>query len=149
MVKDEKKHQKKLMRKRQKDKVRRQHLAAQPVADRRIIQAHDLNVGKEAEYIIRRAQERDGRIISLGELVLFSTQTGDAWVLDGEDELALCLCRDGVRQPFNITDTPAKFCIEWQCNFKIVGDAFCLINEYAEIRTILGYPTNEIQNALI
>jgi hypothetical protein len=29
-------------------------------------------------YIQRRAADRDGRIVTIGQLVLFSTETGDA-----------------------------------------------------------------------
>ncbi len=110
--------------------------------------AHELNVSQEADYIIQRAREHDSRVVSLGDLVLFSTATGDAWLLDKEDELALCLCRDGVKQPFKIIDTPSNFSIQWQNNFKLDGETFTLIDEIGNVRTIIGYPVEAIQNAL-
>lgn len=148
MAANENRRQKMLMKKRQKDKERKQKAAAQSAMQRRIVPAHELNVNEEANYIIGRAQEHDSRVVSLGDLVLFSTQIGDAWLLDKEDELALCLCIEGVKQPFKIIDTAANFSIQWQFNFKIVGEAFCLIDEYADIRTIIGYPTEAIRKAL-
>ena len=36
--------------------------------------------GNEVRYIQRRAAEYDGRIVTIGQLVLFSTETGDARV---------------------------------------------------------------------
>jgi hypothetical protein len=46
-------------------------------------------------YIQRRAADHDGRIVTLGQLILFSTKTGDAWLLDPADRLAARLARDG------------------------------------------------------
>jgi hypothetical protein len=60
----------------------------------------------------------------VGSLVLFSTATRDAWLLDAEDDLALCVCRDGVPQPVQIVDTPDQFGIHWTACFQIDGDAF-------------------------
>src|SRR5215831_14306986 len=36
-----------------------------------------------------------GRIVTIGQLLLFSTETGDAWLLDPADRLAARLARDG------------------------------------------------------
>jgi hypothetical protein len=40
-----------------------------------------INIRSEVEYIVRRAAERDARVVTLGTLVFFSTETGDAWML--------------------------------------------------------------------
>jgi hypothetical protein len=50
-------------------------------------------------------------------LVFFSTATGNAWVLDAEDNLALPLAAAGTRLPFAITETPERFAIEWAGTF--------------------------------
>ena len=50
-----------------------------------------MNIIKEIKYIIKRGLTNDARKVQLGDLVLFSTQTGDAWLLDTEDTLAICL----------------------------------------------------------
>ncbi len=42
----------------------------------------------EVRYIQRRAADHDRRIVTIGQLVLFSTETGDAWLLDRTDFLA-------------------------------------------------------------
>ena len=36
----------------------------------------------EVRYIQRSAADHDGRVVTVGQLVLFSTETGDAWLLD-------------------------------------------------------------------
>jgi hypothetical protein len=50
----------------------------------------------EVRYIQRRAAGHDGRVVTIGQLFLFSTETGDAWLLDPADQLAAQLARDGV-----------------------------------------------------
>jgi hypothetical protein len=41
------------------------------------------------------AAEHAGRMIGIGPLVFFSTQTGDAWILDPAGQLATRLAVDG------------------------------------------------------
>jgi hypothetical protein len=55
----------------------------------------DFRLAEEIDYIQDRAAERDGRLVTVGPLVLFSTETGDAWLLDPADHLAARVARDG------------------------------------------------------
>jgi len=84
----------------------------------------------------------DARVVSLQPLVLFSTATGDAWMLDAEDSLALPLAAEGTRLPFVITETPERFAIEW------AGELMIFADNAGRLRTIIGYPTREIAAAL-
>ena len=52
---------------------------------------------REVDYIVERAARCDPRFVTLGQLLFFSTDTGDAWMLDPEDHLALCLAKAGSR----------------------------------------------------
>ena len=70
-------------------------------------------------------------MVTVGQLILFSTQTGDAWLLDKEDGLAAPLTRDGEREPVHIEETDANFTIEWKGHYRIEGDAFI----YADRKT--------------
>lgn len=65
----------------------------------------------KARYIQRRAAERDGRIVSIGQLLLFSTQTGDAWILDPSEQLATPIARDGDPLPVHNEDTDTNFAV--------------------------------------
>jgi hypothetical protein len=49
----------------------------------------------EVHYIQRRAAEQDSRVVTLPLWLLFSTQTGDAWLLEPGDHLAVPLARQG------------------------------------------------------
>src|SRR3954468_12572673 len=68
----------------------------------------------EVRYIQQRAAVHDGRLVTLGQLILFSTETGDAWLLDTEDRLATRIAQDGVPLPIHIEDTDTSFSVEWK-----------------------------------
>ena len=102
----------------------------------------------EAEYIGARAMAEDARVVSLPPLVFFSTTTGDAWMLDAEDSLALQLVAAKTRLPVAITETPERFAIEWPGTFRIEGDAMIFTAKAGRVRTIVGYPTEQIVEAL-
>jgi hypothetical protein len=119
-----------------------------PRERRQILDQPQISIAGEAGYIIKQAEERDTRIVSLGPLVFFSTETGDAWVLDPLDNLALCLARDGERQPFDITETASQFAIDWQANYQIDGEQFVVFERSGQIRSISGYPVRELKQVI-
>jgi hypothetical protein len=97
------------------------------------------------QYIQRRAADYDGRIVTIGPLVLFSTETGDAWVLDPAGHLATPVAREGEFLPVQIEDTGTSFTIGWTGRYRIDGDAFVYVDKDSRtVRTILGYPTRLI-----
>lgn len=114
----------------------------------REVRREEVSIGAEADYIVARAMAEDARIVSLPPLVFFSTTTGDAWVLDAEDSLALPLAAVGTRLPFAITETPERFAIEWAGTFRIEGELMTFADNAGRLRTIIGYPTREIAAAL-
>lgn len=107
-----------------------------------------IDIHKEIAYIIGRAQEGDARVVKYGTLAFFSTQTRDAWMLDLEDDFALCLARDGVAQPVQIIDTPEQFGIDWDRKFQIENDLFITVDRSGKVTTIAGYPVANILNFL-
>ncbi len=112
----------------------------------RLLRKEQISMNGEADYIIKRAQLFESRVVLINGLIFFSTQTGDAWILDPEDHLALCLARDGERQAFSILETPMKFQVAWEAQYEIDGDAFILVMKDGGIRTILDYPVREIED---
>ncbi len=114
----------------------------------REVQWDKVSIAGEADYIVARARAEDARVVSLGPLVFFSTETGDAWVLDAEDNLALQLAAARTRLPFAITETRERFAIEWPGTFRIEGDLMTVADKAGGLRTIIGYPTREIAAAL-
>jgi hypothetical protein len=112
---------------------------------KRQIAGKDFHLADEILYIQRRAALHDGRMVTVGSLAFFSTDTGDAWVLDPEDHLASRLARDGDPEEIYFEETETSFAIGWKGKYQIDGDAFVYIdNDSRRIVTILGYPTRQL-----
>ena len=92
--------------------------------------------------IQHRATEHDARIVAIGPLVLFSTDTGDAWILDPADQLAARLAYNGDPIPLYIEETNTNYCIGWQGRYRIDADVFVYQdNQSRRLSSIIGYPT--------
>src|SRR5271163_131178 len=55
---------------------------------RQIVEGASFRLADEVRHIQRRAADHNGCIVTIGQLVLFATETGDAWLLDRSDLLA-------------------------------------------------------------
>jgi hypothetical protein len=114
-------------------------------AGKKHINGKNFLLAEEVEYIRTRAAEYDGRLVTVGPLVLFSTETGDAWLLDPADHLAARVARDGDPEHVHFEETDSNFAIGWKGNYRIEHDAFVFVDrETARITTILGYPTRRL-----
>ena len=112
---------------------------------RRQIEAKDFQLADEIRYIQRRAAEHDRRCVTVGSLALFSTDTGDAWLLDPKDHLAARLARDGDPEEVYFEETDTRFAIGWKGKYRVDGDAFVYIdNDSGRVVTIHGYPIRRI-----
>ena len=99
----------------------------------------------EVRYIQRRAAHYDSRIVRIGPLLLFSTETGDAWMLDPSDQLATPIAREGEILPVHIEDTATNFAVAWWGTYRIDGALFVYREkDSGNTRTIFGYPTDRI-----
>ena len=109
------------------------------------IEGKQFRLAQEIKSIQRRAAAYDARFVTVGPLVFFSTETGDAWMLDPSDQLAARLARDGDPEPIEFQETDTDFAIGWKGNYHIEGRVFIYADrEAARIITILGYPTAKI-----
>src|ERR1700746_3581527 len=110
-----------------------------------IIGGRDFRLADEVRSIQRQAANQHGRIVTVGQLILFSTETGDAWLIDPADRLAARLARDGESKPIHIEETDTTFAIGWKGRYRIEGPAFVYAdNDSGRVTTILGYPTDQL-----
>jgi len=72
------------------------------------MEGKDFRLAKEIKYIQHQAAKHDGRFVTIGPLVFFSTETGDAWMLDPSCQLAARLARDGDPEPIDFEETDAN-----------------------------------------
>ena len=83
--------------------------------------------------------------MSIGELVLFSSESGDAWMLDPSAYLAVRLASDGHPEPIHIEDTETTFTVAWTGEYGITGSAFLYTDrDSRRVTTMFGYPTQKL-----
>src|SRR5262252_1918188 len=90
---------------------------------KRMVDGKSFRLADEVRYIQRRAAEHDERVVIFGQIVAFSTASGDAWLLDTSDHLAARLARDGDPEPIEIEDTETTFSIGWKGQYRVEGAA--------------------------
>lgn len=56
--------------------------------------------------------------------VLFSTGIGDAWLLEPDEHLAMCLVWQGKRQPVALHDELDRIEVECDGEYELLGDFF-------------------------
>jgi hypothetical protein len=106
---------------------------------KRIVEGKSFRLADEVRYIQKRAADYDGRIVTIGQLILFSTETGDAWLLDPSDRLAARLAREGESEPIHIEETDTTFAIAWKGRYRIDGPAFVYSDhDTGRVTAILG-----------
>jgi hypothetical protein len=104
-----------------------------------------LHLAKEVRSIQHRAAEHSGRIVSIGPLVFFSTDTGDAWMLEPAEHLAARLAVGGDPLPVDIEETKTNFIVGWQGRYRFDGDTFIYEdNQSRRLTAIRGYPVRQL-----
>ncbi len=107
-----------------------------------MVEGKGFRLADEIGYIQEKAADHDGRIVTIRPLILFSTDTGDAWLLNVTGHLAARLARDGDPEPIRLEETDISFAIEWNGHYRIEGPAFVYAaRDTGRVTTILGYPT--------
>ena len=113
-----------------------------------MVDGKGFRLAEEIRYIQDKAADHDGRMVTIGPLILFSTDTGDAWLLDVTDCLAARVARDGDPEPIHLEETDTSFAIEWKGRYRIEGPTFIYADRNTgRVSAILGYPTQKIAHA--
>lgn len=129
-----------------------------------VVQCNERNKGADQMRAIRAeckaviAAELRGEVMSVmtpdgiacPPFVLFSTGIGDAWLLEPDEGLAMCLVWQGASQPIKVRDDPAQLEVEWDCMYELLGDFFNVESKHPVIgtRAIGGYPLEGVRKLL-
>ena len=125
------------------DDVNRKKLKGKPGTQ--AVVGKDFRLAKAIKAIQGRAAEHDGRFVTIGPLVFFSTATGDAWMLDPSEQLAARLARSGDPEPIDFRETDTNYTIGWKGTYRIDGRAFVHTDRKSgRVTAITGYPTDKI-----
>jgi hypothetical protein len=108
------------------------------------------------ETIITAELRREAKVVmtisgvACPPFVLFSTGIGDAWLLEPNESLAMCLVWQGVSQTIGLRDDPARLEVEWDCAYELLGDFFYVDSKHPVIGTqaIGGYPLRGVRELL-
>ncbi len=112
---------------------------------KQVVDGKAFRLADEVAYIQGRAARQDSRIVTIGPLLLFSTETGDAWLLESEGQLATPIAQQGDPLPVHIEDTDTNFSVAWTGRYQSDGEMFVYSDSTTgRIRSILGYPTGKI-----
>ena len=112
---------------------------------KRMVDGKSFRLADEVSYIQRRAAEYDSRIVSIGQVVLFSSESGDAWMLDPSEHLAVRLASDGQPEPIHIEDAEITFTVAWTGQYRVMGPAFLYTDRVSgRVVTMFGYPTRKL-----
>jgi hypothetical protein len=106
----------------------------------------DICIADEVEHIRACAVEGRSHVVSLGQLIFFSSVSGDAWVLDPEDQLAACLMTERQPLPVAISETVTTFQIAWQARYSVHDQCFITIDSSDRVTTYYSYPVQNIVN---
>ncbi len=114
----------------------------------KLVDGKNFRLADEVRSIQDKAADHVARLVSIGQLLLFSTDTGDAWLLDVTDHLAARLAKDGDPDPVHLVETDTSFAIEWKGQYRIEGAAFVYADrDTGRVTTTLGYPARKIAQA--
>lgn len=101
-----------------------------------------------AGYIQRCAASFRAQVQSFRSWVLFSADNGDAWLLQPEDSLAVCLSESGKAIRGIVAETPEHFTIDFEHCYRIEGEDFVLWRLDGPVRAVPGYPVEDILLAI-
>lgn len=108
------------------------------------IRENELSIAKEIDYIISKANDGKSVFVKISLLLFFSTENGDAWLLDLEDYLALRLNDNFERCDYMISETNTNYQIKWTGYFEISGSIFRFIRNDGKTLEFYQYPISEI-----
>lgn len=114
------------------------------------------SIREECEAIIAAEQRGVVKIVTTQAgvacppFVLFSTGIGDAWLLEPDEQLAMCLVWQGAREEIGISEDPSRIEVAWDGAYELLGDFFRLETNNPKIgdRAIGGYPLVDVRKML-
>ena len=99
------------------------------------------------ETTVSKALNGEPSLSVVGNFIFLSTITGEGWMLDHRDNLALRLANAYERQDFQIMEEEKQFLVEWQERFSIQGNTFvATIGDKQSV--FYDYPIDDLKTAI-
>ena len=120
-------------------------IATRPVQDH----SSRLTLMGNVEKIQSAAVEKKQHIIEIGVFILFSTSTGDSWLLELTDSDCIQLADKGKIIEASINESPEVIEVDWSHTFSITNKQFEIVGHKDKRKQVLAqYPTMEIAAAI-
>ena len=114
----------------------------------RLLPAEMVDYAAEAKLVQQRASLGQPSAIRIGLIVLFSTATRDAWMIEVQTGSAARLACAGEIRPIPIEETSGKFEIAWDSRHRLDDDNFTVIENDGNTETFSGYPVAQIRHLI-
>lgn len=109
----------------------------------------------ECELVVKAALGGLTKLVMTGPellprpLVLLACE-GDAWLLEPDEKLAMCLVFQGELQPYQLEDEPTRIKVGWDGTFELAGQFFKVETNHPRVgtRAVGGFPVDELRNLL-
>ena len=110
----------------------------------------------ECELAVNAALDGFRRLVMTGPkllprpLILLACE-GDAWLLEPDEKLAMCLVFQGERQPYEMSDEQTRIKIGWDGRFDLAGPFFKVETNHPKVgtRAMGGFPADELREMLL
>lgn len=106
-----------------------------------------MEVKATAAQYARNAEQGIEAFQTLASFIFFSTVTGEAWLLDHRENLALRLADKYEPLNYKIKETRSQFEVEWTERFVIEGDAF-IVQRGEKASVFYSYPLEKINTVI-
>ena len=108
-----------------------------------------ISLKTEVEKLQEKAAGREKFVHALGVFILFSTESGDGWLLEITEMDAIQVATNGEKIEFEIDENPDTIEINWPYRFTIKNKKF-VTTAYAddEVKVWEDYPSHRIVSAV-
>ncbi len=108
-----------------------------------------ISLNMEVEKLQEKAAKKEKFVHALGVFILFSTESGDGWLLEITDMDAIQVATNGKKIEFEIDEHPDTIEINWPYQFTIKNKKF-VTTAYADNETRVwdDYPSHRIVSAV-
>lgn len=96
-----------------------------------------------AQSTAQAAIQGEATLNCLGNFIFFSTETGEAWMLDYRKDCALRLAEKNEMTSYTILESKDRFQIEWKERFRIEGALFIASRQGKET-VFANYPIDAL-----
>lgn len=107
----------------------------------------DMEIKGRAQIAVLHAVRGEDHLESTGNFIFLATTTGEAWMLDHRENLALMLAEKGQPLDYQIKENSKQFSVKWSAKFFIKDDSFVAVKDGIESH-FANYPLARLKELI-